>query len=460
MSDERLWPKTPLIDAYLEATHANYWGHSSLDYAVLLSIVQNFANRRYITVGDYHFNVHLLVTAPQVSWVRNAIDFGFKSFLSRYFEDDDISATWLTRFLQIDGQNTVAGLMDAINTESDDFQRQTVTLYTQDARSACQTSHGVPQRGDMLALQENILQGRANHRRVREAGRKKSESILHPRINALWGIGQAEAPPLLELGPVRLFLPVLATEPDRQIPVLAHMHDRVRLHTAFSQLLNFLDMHAGNPREPSRMQVTAEANEQLVSTIRAEKPDSFLTVHRQDLVLLAGIHALMRLETTIEPQDVSQAVRFIQAAQEAYKHLVRSDQHLDLTTTQRQRTTLLERLQAAIEESAKAGVSKSELYKRVPALTHLKRTEREELIAELDDEDMRDVVFALDIEASRHRTERRFFSCAVWSKAEAALQLPIAKPIQQGISEWIDVLGIPRARLEDCHGFRPEWLES
>lgn len=463
-----LWRKSPLVDAFLRVAHENHEGHALLDYAVIMSIAQNFANRRYITVGSYPITVNFLLSGGTGIWARSAIDYGFSDFLKAYFVEQEIASDWLQRFLRVDGQNTVAGLMDSINSVSDDWQRQIVTTFATNAFNVFQTYRGGrTTRTDLSSFFDNLFSGTPNIRRVREGGSRKkqnTDSVEHPIVNAAWSLPQKDLPSFFAQIPVAKRLLLLCPKsPDRE-PRFGFPHGgtQTRLHDAFSTYLNFLELNQGTPAAPTRMQVTAEANDHthglLQKAIKGvdEGRAEFYSHHRKDLVLLAGLGALLRLSLKIELPDVQNAYGLLEGVWDAQTQVRLDDDDVELTINQRQRGGILERLRDAIRQSGKKGLTKSDFYAAVGAFKHFTRTERDEFIEGLDDGDDEEI-FSLVLVTGKQRSTRFYFSTRIWSLAEAALELPIERPVQPDIGVFQDVLGNTHARLEDCHGYRPEW---
>lgn len=461
----KLWPISPLVDTYLEAARENHEGHEILDYAALLGITQNLVNRHYITVGNHPLTVSFLLSGNSGVWARNALDFAFRRFLKGSFEDQEIAPQGLRRFFRVDGFNTPAGLMDTINAESDPWGRQICTFYADNTCDVFQTSRSAKHsKADLNTFYNALLSGTAYIRRVRESTRnRKADEVPYPITNAVWASGKKDLPLLFVQAPVTNRLLLLAPDAaDRKVRVFPEV-DCGALYDAFNVFQNFLELNKGTPDAPSRVQLTAEALERMHTLLDAEfardaeDQVDFFTHHRTDFVLLAAQSALLRLSLVIDPDDVQRAYGLLCASLVAKQSTLVNDRNIELTIPQKQRREVTERLAAAIELSGKAGLSRSELYKKVSVFKHFKQDERDEFVAALKDSSE---VFQLTLVTGKHRTETRFFVTSVWSLEEAALVLPIEPPVQIEHGTWRDVRGDIHTTLEACYGYRPEWLTA
>jgi len=455
----------------------DHTGSCEIDFAVLLSIVEHYANRFCFTISDNQpFRIHLLIVAPPKFGKSVAVEFGYTRFLKAYYEDigqtDD-------RFLNVSGQNTAAGLMDEFNRHGDEYDRQIAMVYAHEAP----VLFGGRRNGEIVSLFNNMLAGRPNFRFIREKS-KKSEALLTPVINTLLlttpvernelryqedKSATASTVPFLED-----FLLIAPEQRDRTpdhnfsqfepSAVDARAERKARLWDLFGQLLNMLEIRKGTPSDPRHVQFSEPAlilfrelrRERLAETVEEDR--AYFDKWWPQVLRLAALYALLRMSLVVEPSDVEQAWAMVQRAR-ARDLAIQNKKEVALPALLKFQSDLQDAVISVLCERKKLGASRTELRKAIRALHALPKEDLDAFFARFDENEE---VFSLPVERVNVkgvvRIATTYFTTKVWTTEQAVVELPIPAPTYSShLRGYSDALGQVHQELKDCFGYRPAW---
>jgi hypothetical protein len=470
-SEERFAPESSLVDAYLKAASADHTGHKVLDLAVWYAIAQNFINRKYIQFLGQPFRVHFFVIASSHFGKSSSLDFGFARFLGEYRKlvSPDQDAT----FIDLSGQNTAAGLMDAMNEASDVYKHQIMTAWVDETTYLFPRFMGRREQ-DIANLLSNVLFGRRDVRHVRERTSKKLDSVERPVINACFPATPDQYVDLMKgtssSDILRRFILLSpnATDGREATPFTRYTLKLDPVLDAFCQWLNFLDVNCGTPNDPRTVELSTAAYEKAAKLFEdrrkyagADVERNFFNMKQNSTLAVAALNAVSRGSFEVSEADVQLAWNLLLFSWEGSMRLAEQQPMEEgLSTNQKQRRAVIERIVEVIKAKAKNGATRRDIRNQTWALRYF-TTEEADILFEYVDKELPDI-FALTIDAvdsvGRKYLRRAYFSRTIWSVEEAALALPVAKPNWSASSNgYMDSLGNVHTKLSECVGYRLAW---
>jgi hypothetical protein len=476
VTNPQFWPDTPLFTDYLAAAHADHAGHPLFDAACLFSLLQLYANKNNIVFGGRAFRVHFFLLSEAGNKQSAALNFMFGKFFASY--QDEIAHN-VEQVMYLGGQNTAAGLIDAINNVQDKDKRQVALLWAHDAARLFFSGR---HKDDLVSFFDNVLSGLPNVRRVREkvAGGNDGQTVARPIINCVVPARYAQLQETFGGEATLVFKRFMLVAPDG-VGGFVHtssFFDRLceegvspqRMSEAierFKQFANFLEMYKGSAQEPRRIGITQAAQKLLMTKFREAETSAneyereYFTDMVEPITLLAGLNALAQSKIVADEGDVERAWAFGKHSFEMSLAVV--DKTTDttmLTPVQKQRSGLIEKIEKVVKRFAKEGVCRTDLRKHVTALRVFDQDELDALFKFIEQEVT--AIFGLHVVGMRSNgrpyTAKRYFHTDVWSLEEAVKAVPLEKPHWSSTQcTYIDALGASHAHLADCVGYRAEW---
>lgn len=470
-SDERFVPDSPVVDAYLRAAAQEHQGHKALDLATWYAISQNYINRHYIQFLGEPFRVHFFLVANSRFGKSSSLDFGFVKFLREYrklMQQDEDEAN----FIDLSGQLTAAGLIDAFNAATDPYKRQIVTAWVDETTYLFPKFMGRREQ-DVASLLSNVFFGRRDVRHVRERG-KKLDSVDRPVINAAFPATPDQYVDLMKGASssdlLKRFMLLSPNEGDGRV---ANSFTRYAMKMdevleKFCQWQNFLDMNGGTPTDPHVVNLSEDACSRAMElfTVRCNNPNSpierdYFATKQNSTLMVAALNALSRCSFEVSVEDVELAWSLLKFGWEGFLRLESEKPMVEaLSVNQKQRRAIIDRMRDVIVTAGKKGATRTDIRHSTWAMRYLSADEIDELFAFVDAEV--DDIFGVTLEAVRKNGRkfdlRYYFSKAVWSPEEACAELPLAKPAWSAATRnYVDALGNTHEEITACIGYRPEW---
>jgi hypothetical protein len=469
--DARFAPDAPVVEAYLKAAATDHTGHRILDLAVWYAIAQNFINRKYIQFLGQPFRVHFFAVASSRFGKSSSLDFGFVRFLGEY--RNRVGQELDSTFIDLSGQNTAAGLMDAMNDASDLYKHQILTAWVDETTYVFPKFMGRREQ-DIANLLSNVLFGRRDVRHVRERGSKKVDSVERPVINACFPATPDQYVDLMKGSSSSDILKrFILLSPEKRDGREATPFTRYTLKLestidTFCQWLNFLDVSAGTPSDPRAVNLSKEGYEKIndlfgerlkFSTSEAER--DFFSTKQNSTLAVAALNALSRTSFEVNVEDVELAWHVLLFSWDSYARLA-DQQPMDeaLTTTQRQRRLVVDRIVTVVKAAGKEGIQRATIRPKVWALRHFKSDEVDELFSYLDKEVPEVFSLLVDVADTTGRiyTKRIYYASSVWTPEEAACTVAVTKPVWSSAANgYVDSLGNVCPDLKSCVGYRLGW---
>lgn len=471
MIAEDFAPDSPLVQAYLKAAATDHTGHRILDLAVWYSIAQNFINRKYIQFLGQPFRVHFFAVANSRFGKSSSLDFGFVRFLGDYRKHmkQELDST----FIDLSGQNTAAGLMDAMNDASDLYKHQIMTAWVDETTYVFPRFMGRREQ-DIANLLSNVLFGRRDVRYVRERGSKKLDSVEKPIINACFPATPDQYVDLMrgasssDILKRFILLSPAAGDGREATPFTRYTLKLEETIELFCQWLNFLDVNSNSPSDPRQIELTREGYDRATElftkrvTLATSEPEKdFFGAKQNSTLCLAALNAISRGCFEVNANDVQLAWNMLLFSWDSYARLA-DQQPMEeaLTTTQKQRRAVVDRIITVVKSAGKDGIARATIRPKVWALRHFTADEVDEIFLYVDKE-VPDV-FSLMVDAQdssgRTYTRRIYFATSVWTPAEAACTVSVTKPTwSSSANGYVDSIGNVHAELKDCVGYRLGW---
>ncbi len=474
MTTERFWPESSVVDQYLATAAADHPGHKILDLAVWYTIIQNYANRCHIQFLGQPFRVHFFLVARSQFGKSSTIKFGLNKVLGTYRQSVG-GPEYDPQFINIGGQNTAAGLMDAFNEVSDPYGHQILSTWTDETTYVFPKMSGRREQ-DIAALLANVFFGDRNDRFVRERGKKK-DSVEHPLINACFPATPDQYAQLMKNSSssdiLKRFILLAPAQGDgRKTSRFTGVQSLDKIVETFGQWLNFTDTNRGIPKCPANITCPVALLEKFESLFAErisqaaarEDEQRFFWSKQSDILSIAALNALSRSSMQIAESDILQAWSLLLFSWESLLRLsedplIQAEEQV-LTTPRRERRAVIERMVEIVTAAGKKGASRSDIRLKTWSFRYYSSEEIDKFFDFVRDEI--DDVYLLPIDTvkadGKHLTKYLYFAKSVWPIEEAARELPISRPVWHAeASGFKDALGNIHAELKDCLGYRPSW---